>query len=65
MREISSEGGRGVEKIISKLRNCHRSGKIDLSCISVWDGTGLYYSQQIVACPSSKCLWSISNWFQL
>jgi len=35
-------------------QNSHRSGKIDLSCISVWDGAGLYYCQQIVACPSSK-----------
>jgi len=30
----------------------------------VWDGTGLYYCQQIVACPSSRCLWK-QNWFQL
>jgi len=43
-----------VEKITSKLRNSRRSGKIDLSCISVWGGTGLYYCQQIVACSSSK-----------
>ena len=47
-----------------KLSNRRRNGKIDLSCISVWDGTGLYYCQQIVACPSSKCLWK-QNWFQL
>jgi len=31
-----------------KPRNSHRSGKIDLSCISVWDGAGLYYCQEIV-----------------
>jgi len=43
-----------VEKIISKLRNNRRNGKIGLSCTSVWDGTGLYYCQQIVASPSSK-----------
>jgi len=30
-----------VVVLISKLRNSHRSGKIDLSCISVWDGSGL------------------------
>jgi len=41
----------GVEKFISKQKNSHRNGKIDLSCIS---GTGLYYSQQIVTCPNSK-----------
>jgi len=35
----------GVEKFISKLRNSHRNGKINMSCISVWDGTGLYYCQ--------------------
>jgi len=46
-----------MEKFISKLRNRCRNGKIDLSCISVWDGTGLYNCQQIVACPSSKSLW--------
>jgi len=39
---------------ISKLRNSHRSGKIDLSVISVWDGARLYYCQQIVACHRSK-----------
>jgi len=43
-----------VEKIILKLRNSRRNAKIGLSCISVWDGTGLYYWQQIVARPSSK-----------
>jgi len=43
-----------VLKLISKLRNSRRNGKIDLSCISMWDGTGLHYCQQIVACPSSK-----------
>jgi len=43
-----------VQKFISKLRNSRRNVKIDLSCISMWDGTGLYYCQQIVACPSSK-----------
>jgi len=41
-----------MEKIISKLRNNRRNGKIGLSCIS--DGTGLYYCQQNVASPSSK-----------
>jgi len=54
LREISSDRSRGVEKFISKLRNSRRNGKIDLSCISVWDEAGLYYCQQIVACPSSK-----------
>jgi len=43
-----------VEIFISKLRNSRKRGKIDLSCISVWDGTGLYYCQQIVNRPSSK-----------
>jgi len=47
--EILSDSGRSAEKSISKLRNSHRSGKFDLSCISVWDGAGLYYCQQIVA----------------
>jgi len=66
LREIHrySDRDRGVEKFISKLRNRRTNGKIDLSCISVWDGTGLYYCQQIVACPCSKCLWK-QNWFQL
>ena len=54
LREIWSDRGHGVEKFISKLRNSSKSGKIDLSCISVWNGTGLYYCQQIVACSSSK-----------
>jgi len=45
--------GRSVEKLISKLKSSHRSGKIDVSCISVRDGAGLYYRQQIAACPSS------------
>jgi len=45
-----------VEIFISKLRNRRRKKKIDLSCISVCDKTGLYYCQQIVACPSSKGL---------
>ena len=44
LREILS--GRG--------RNSCRNGKIDLSCILAWDGTGLYYCQQIVSCPSRK-----------
>jgi len=26
-------------------RNSGKDGKIDLSCFSVWDGTGLYYCQ--------------------
>ena len=43
-----------MQKIILKLRNSRRNGNIGLSCISVWDGTGLYYCQQIVASPSSK-----------
>jgi len=30
------------------------NGKIDLLCISVWSGTGLYYCRQIIACPSNK-----------
>ena len=33
--ESWSDRGRSVEKLISKLRNSHRSEKIDLSCISV------------------------------
>jgi len=37
-----SDRDRGVEKFISKLRNRRRNGKIDLLCISVWDGIGLY-----------------------
>jgi len=45
-----------VEIFISKLRNRRRKRKIDLSCILVCDETGLYYCQQIVACPSSKGL---------
>ena len=57
LHEIKSDSGRGVEKLILKPRNSHRRGKIDLSCISVWDGAGLYYCQQIVACPSRKGLW--------
>jgi len=44
----------GVEKFISKLKSSYRNGKIDLLWISVWDGTESYYSQQIVAWPSSK-----------
>jgi len=55
----------GVYKFISKLRHSRRNGEIGLSCISVWDGTGLYYFQQIVACPSSNYCESIKNWFQL
>jgi len=37
LREIyrQSDRDRGVEKFISKLRNRHKNGKIDLSCISV------------------------------
>jgi len=49
-----SQTAADVEKLISKLRQSCRSGKIDLSCISVWNATGLYYCQQIVACSSSK-----------
>jgi len=30
-----SHSGHGVEKLISKLINSHRSGKTDLLCISV------------------------------
>jgi len=56
LREIWSDCDRGVEKFISKLRNRCSNGKIDLSCVSVRDGTGLYNCQQMVACPSSKCL---------
>jgi len=39
-----------VDLIVSQ----EATGKIDLSCISVWDGTGSYYCQQIVVCLSSK-----------
>ena len=48
--------GRGGERFSSKIkiRNSRRNGKIDLPCISVRGGTGLYYCQQIVPCPSSK-----------
>jgi len=46
--------GRGIANLISKPRNSHRNGKIDLLCISVWDGAGLYYCQEIVAFPSRK-----------
>ena len=37
LREIyrQSDGDRGVEEFISKLRNRRINGKIDLSCISV------------------------------
>jgi len=35
MGEVWSDYGRDVERFISKLRNCRRNGKIDLSCISV------------------------------
>jgi len=35
LRKIWSDRGRDVEKLILKPRNSHRSGKIDLSCISV------------------------------
>jgi len=52
--KIWSDRGRSFEKFISKLRNSRRNGMIDLSCISVWDGTDTYSCQQIVACPSSK-----------
>jgi len=54
LREIWSDRGRSVEKLISKLRNSRIGGKIDLSWNSMWDGTGLHYCQEIVACPSSK-----------
>jgi len=37
------------------------NGKIDLSCIAVWGRTGLYYCQQIVACPSRKMLATASR----
>jgi len=43
--EIQSDCGRGpcgVKEFILKLRNSHKNGKIDLLCISVWDGAGLY-----------------------
>ena len=56
LSEIQSDHGRGDERFSSKLRNSRRNGKTDLSCISVWNGTGLYYCQQVVACPSSKRL---------
>jgi len=66
LREIYSDHGRGVEKFIPKLRNSRKSGKIDLSCFSMWDGTGLHYCQQIAACPSGKGFWKhFKNWFQL
>jgi len=35
LREILSDRGRGVEKLISKIRNRRKNGKIDLSCILV------------------------------
>ena len=41
-------------KIQFETKNSRRNGKIDLPCISVWSGTGLYFCCQIVACPSNK-----------
>ena len=44
-----------VEIFFSKQRKSRRNEKINLSCISVWEKTGLYYCQQSkVSCPSSK-----------
>jgi len=40
-------------KIQFETKNSRRNG-IDLPCISVWCGTGLYYCRQIVAYPSNK-----------
>jgi len=41
-------------KIQFETKNSRSNGKIDLPCISVWSGIGLYYCQQIVACHSNK-----------
>jgi len=41
-------------RIQFKIKKSRRIGKIDLPCISVWSGTGLYYCRQIVTCPSNK-----------
>jgi len=60
-----SDYGRDGERFCSKLRNSRRNEKIDLPCISVWGRTGLYYCQQIVACPSSKMfVKELKNWCQ-
>ena len=46
-----------VVRFISKLRNSRRNGKIDILCISVWDGTALYYCHWLLLAPLAKGLW--------
>jgi len=54
LKNLVRPRGRGGEKFRSKMSNSGKNGKIDLLCISVWGGTGLYYCHQIDACLSSK-----------
>ena len=60
-----SDRGRGFDKFISKLRNSRRSGKIDLSCILVWDGMDCITVGRLLLVPAVNVCETIKNWFQL